>query len=274
MDSKPLLPSRLKALTESKPFCVVITAAILLNAVLLGVETSQSVMARWGSALHALNWVFKGIFVAEILLRLGAYHGRYRQFFRDGWNVFDFLIVSLTTVPLGGDFANVGRVLRLLRVVRLVSVSAELRLIIGTMFRSIPSMGHVILLLSMLLYVYGIAGFYLFHEVDGQNWGTLGRSLLSLFQVVTLEGWADFQGNVLPQKPWAWLFFGSFIVVGVFIVVNLFIAVVMNNLEEARAEEQLKADAASGDGELLRRLERLKRDVSELEALLRRKRAE
>jgi len=147
-----------KKWTASKPFCVVVTTCILLNAALLGVETSQTVMAAAGTYLNVFNYIFKAIFLVEIILRLIAFHPNYRRFFKDGWNVFDFVIVAITTVPLGGDYANVGRVLRLLRVIRLVTVSDELKLIVSTMFRSIPSMGHVILLLSMLLYVYGVAG--------------------------------------------------------------------------------------------------------------------
>jgi voltage-gated sodium channel len=258
-----------KRLTESRPFCWVVTSCIVLNAVLLGVETSVTVMARHGDLLYALNYVFKVIFVVEIALRLTAAHPNYRRWFSDGWNVFDFVIVAVTTVPLGGDFANVGRVLRLLRVIRLVSVSDELKLIVGTMFRSIPSMGHVIGLLSMLLYVYGVAGFYLFSKVDPVHFGTLGRALLTLFQVVTLEGWADIQRGIIDQKPWAWLYFGSFIVVGVFVVINLFIAVVINNLEKAKEEEQMRADAKRLDRDLLLRLERLKKEITELETVLR-----
>jgi voltage-gated sodium channel len=260
-----------KRVTTSKPFCIVITASILLNAVLLGVETSRTVMDAVGNWLYALNYLFKAIFLIEITLRLIAFHPNYRRFFKDGWNVFDFVIVAVTTVPLGGDYANVGRVLRLLRVIRLVTVSEDLKLIVSTMFRSIPSMGHVILLLSMLLYVYGVAGFYMFHTVDPANWGTLGRSLLSLFQVVTLEGWADLQAAVLPERPWAWVFFGSFIVIGVFVVINLFIAVVMNNLEKAKDEQQAAADRKRPGGDVLERLERLKSEIDEIERYIRSK---
>jgi len=260
-----------KKWTASKPFCVVVTTCILLNAALLGVETSQTIMAAAGTYMNVFNYIFKAIFLVEIILRLIAFHPNYRRFFKDGWNVFDFVIVAITTVPLGGDYANVGRVLRLLRVIRLVTVSDELKLIVSTMFRSIPSMGHVILLLSMLLYVYGVAGFYMFHTVDPENWGTLGRSLLSLFQVVTLEGWPDFQRNVLPQRPWAWLYFATFIVIGVFVVINLFIAVVMNNLDKAKEEQRALADSKLPGGDILARLERLKTEIDEIERYIRNK---
>lgn len=256
--------------TSARWFTTTVIVCILLNAILLGVETSHAVMAKAGTVLYAFNWVFKVIFVIEITLRIMACHPRLLRFFRDGWNVFDFLIVALTTIPIGGDFANVGRVLRLLRIVRLVSVAPDLKLIIETMFRSIPSMGHVILLMFMLLYVYGIAGFYMFSEIDPANWGTLGLSMLSMFQTLTGEAWPDLQATLLPEKPWAWLFFSSFIILGVFVVVNLFIAVVINNLEKAKADEQAEADRQRPGGAILERLERLKADIDEIERFVRR----
>lgn len=256
--------------TTARWFTSFIVVCILLNAILLGVETSHTVMAKVGNVLYTFNWVFKLIFVVEIALRLIAFHPRYPRFFQDGWNVFDFLIVALTTVPLGGDFAVVGRVLRLLRIVRLVSVAPDLKLIVETMFRSIPSMFHVILLMFMLLYVYGIAGYYMFGHIDPENWGTLGLAMLSMFQTLTGEAWPDLQAKLLDQQPLAWLFFSSFIVLGVFVVVNLFIAVVLNNLEKARADELAEADSRRPEADLLQRLERLKADVEEIERYLRR----
>lgn len=261
--------TRVRRFTESQPFHVFVIAAIVANAILLGIETNSSLMAEWGHMLQVGNYVFKIVFAVEIVLRLIAHHPRYRDFFRDGWNVFDFVIVLVTTLPLGGEFANVSRLLRLLRVVRLVSISSELRLIVGTMFRSIPSMGHVILLLSMLLYVYAIAGYHLFSAVDPDNWGSLPKALLSLFQVVTLEGWAEFQANVLPAKPMAWIYFASFIIIGVFVVINLFIAVVINNLEKVHAEEIARADATHPQRELLERIARIKNDLDTLESHIR-----
>lgn len=172
---------------------------------------------------------------------LRRYHRSSLRFFRDGWNVFDFTVIVLSLLPVGGQFATVSRLARLLRVTRLVSVSFELRLIVQTMLRSIPSMGHVSLLLGLLIYVYGIVGFYSFGATDPVHWGSLGVAMLSVFELLTLEGWVEMQRALLPAHPWAWLYFGSFVVVGVFSVINLFIAIVLNNLERVRAEERLSA---------------------------------
>jgi voltage-gated sodium channel len=258
-----------KNIADSPRFQLFITAVIVANAILLGVETSKPIMADHGFWLKKINWILQGIFVLELLIRLTAHAPRFGSFFKNGWNVFDFVIVTVSLLPINGEFANIGRLLRLMRILRLVSVAPQLRLIISTMLTSIPSMGHVVLLLGMLLYIYGIAGYYLFSDVDPLHWGTLGKSVLSMFQIVTLEGWADMQATLLPERPFAWVFFGSFIVIGVFVTINLFIAVVINNLEEAKAAEQRKADAADPEKDILVRLDNLKDQLAELDRVVR-----
>ena len=163
----------------------------------------------------------------------------------------------------------VARLARLMRVTRVVSVFPELRLIVGTMVRSIPSMGHVIVLLSLLLYVYAVLGFHFFRDADAQHWATLGAALLTLFQMLTLEGWVEIQAAVLPTHRWAWIFFGSFVFVAVFVVVNLFIAVVINNLEAVKHEQQIDADRESAHHDVLAAIEVARARLEELEERLR-----
>jgi len=260
-----------KRIAANALFQDAIIGVIIVNALILGLETSPRIMRSAGGLLLGLNWIIQGIFVFELAVRILACWPRPAAFFRGGWNVFDFVVVAVAFLPASGGFATIGRLLRLLRVTRLVSVFPQLRLIINTMLLSIPSMGHVVLLLSLLLYVYGIAGVYLFREADPAHWGTLGAALLSLFQVVTLEGWTELQRELLPERPWAWVFFASFIVVAVFVVINLFIAVVINNLEKAREQEQRVADANSPEHELLARVDILRREIEELDSALRMK---
>lgn len=131
----------------------------------------------------------------------------------------------------------VARLARLLRVLRLISTIPELRLIVATLMRSIPSMGHVMLLMSIIFYIYSIAGYHLFHMHDPQHWGSLGISLLTLFRVVTLEDWTDVMYIAMEAYDWAWLYFVSFVILGTFVIINLFIAVVINNLEQAKAKQ-------------------------------------
>lgn len=211
---------------------------IVFSAVLLGLETSDRMMDRLGRVFHVADVVVVGLFVVEIVIRLLAFLPRPWRFLRDGWNVFDFMIVAASLLPAAGPFAMVARLVRLLRVARLVSVSPQLRLIVATMLRSMSAMGHIVVLLGLLMYIYGVMGCFLFGEVPGatEHWGTLGQSMLSLFTILTLEGWADMQAEILPHQPWAWVYFTSFIVIAVFVVINLFIAVIVNNLQDIRAE--------------------------------------
>jgi voltage-gated sodium channel len=160
-----------------------------------------------------------------------------------------------------------------MRVVRLVSVVPELRLIVGTMLRSFASMVAIVLLLAMVVYVYAVLGYHLFGTVDPERWGSLGSAVKTLFEALTLEGWLEFQAAVIGQVPLAWLFFGSYILIAVFIVVNLFIAVILNNLEEVKAEQA--ADEMAGmkkvdvEEDLLHRVEAIRRELGELENRLR-----
>ena len=129
------------------------------------------------------------------------------------------------------------RLIRVLRVLRLVSAMPQLRLIVATLVRSIPSMGHVLMLLAIIFYIYAITGFHLFHQHDAEHWGSLGAALLTLFQIVTLEGWVEVMEQAIQFRPWSWLYFVSFVLIGTFVVLNLFIAVVVNNLEASKAAE-------------------------------------
>lgn len=142
-------------------------------------------------------------------------------------------------------------------------------MIVSAMLRSIPSMGHVLMLLALLLYVYGILGYSLFHEHDPKHWGRLGASIGTLFQILTLEGWVEVQAASAAATPWAWLFYSSFIVIAVFVLINLFIAVVINNLEAAKREQQSEADAKNPQGQILTQIDALRRDLAELERQLR-----
>lgn len=242
-----------------------VTGLIVLNAVLLGFETSPTFVA---TNQQALWWIHSGIqvlFAAEIVLRIAAHAPRIGEFFRSGWNIFDFVIVALSLLPQAGPFATVARLARILRIVRLVSVSKDLRLIVGTMLMSLPSMGHVILLLSLLLYVYAIIGHHFFSPIDPEMWGSLGRCFLTLFQILTLEGWTDIQKVVMEVYPWAWVYFISFVIIAVFVVINLFIAVVTNNLQSVKASEEsdLPSSTAGALEELRRAVSRLEKSLSQ-----------
>jgi voltage-gated sodium channel len=250
-------------------FNVLVLGVIAFNAILVGLETSPSLVASHGAGLDVLDTLVQAVFAFEIIVRLLAFWPRPARFFLDGWNVFDFVVVAASFLPQAGSFATVARLARLLRITRLISRFPELRLIVATMLRSIPSMGHVLLLLGLIVYVYAVLGYHLFHEADPGHWGSLGRALLTVFQLLTLEGFVELQATVLAVHGWAWLYFMSFVLVAVFVVVNLFIAVVINNLEAAKLD-LIRGDAdpsraiLASMADLRDRLDELERHLTRL----------
>jgi voltage-gated sodium channel len=258
-----------RRVAESHAFQNFMLGVILLTAVIIGLETSDTLVEGYGPVFELLDMIIQTVFVLEIVIRLVAHWPRLGAFFRDGWNVFDTAVVAASLLPQAGTFAMVARLGRLLRVTRLVSVFPELRLIVSTMLRSIPSMGHILMMLGLLLYVYGVLGFYLFREKDPAHWGSLGSAFLTLFQMLTLEGWVEVQEAVLDDFPFAWVYFASFVFIAVFVVVNLFIAVVLNNLEAAKVELQAGEDRESPHHGLLEAIEDVKGRLEELERRLR-----
>ena len=176
------------------------------------------------------------------------------RYFRDGWNLFDFSVIIFSLIPATGEFGMIARLARLLRVIRLISTIPELRLIVSTLVRSVPSMFHVMTLMGVIFYIYAITGYQLFHEHDPTHWRSLGISLLTLFRVVTLEDWTDVMYTAMEFHPWAWLYFLSFVGLGTFVVINLFIAVVIKILDEAKAERLYELQKPITQEEILKDL--------------------
>lgn len=259
----------LKNLTESRPFHRLILGAILLAAAIIGLESYPELTQRWGELLRAADRAILALFTVEILLRLGAHGTRPWRFFRDPWNVFDFVIVVVCLLPVGEESAAVVRLLRILRVLRLISAVPRLQLLVTALLRGLPSIGYVVLLLLMLFYVYGSIGTALFAGNDPGHFGNLHRAMLSLLRAVTLEDWTDlmytqmygsdvFPPEIVPGEPVtpraspvaAALFFGSFVVLGTMIMLNLFIGVVIGSMNEAQREQAKRAVAAPAGADL------------------------
>lgn len=243
-------------------------ALIIFNGVLIGLETSKDIASAYGDWLHLGNDLILAVFIAEAVLKITAVAPRLRLYFGNGWNLFDFSIVVLSLIPATGEFALVARLVRVLRVLRLVSTVPQLRLIVATLVRSIPSMGHVILLMSIVFYIYAVTGFHLFHEHDAEHWGTLGAALLTLFQMVTLEGWVDIMDTAMKAHAWSWIYFVSFVLLGTFVMLNLFIAVVINNLEASKAAELEALASPVTHDEVLKELERTRDALAALQRRL------
>jgi voltage-gated sodium channel len=254
-----------RRLVSSGAFRSGVLVLIVVNAIVMGLETWPSAVARWERGLSALGVAIQAAFVVEIVLRVAAHGRKPLGFLRSGWNVFDFAVIGLSLLPAAGPLATIARLARVLRAGRMVTRVPELRLIIGTMLRSIPSMGHVVLLLGLLVYIYGVIGHHLFGAVDPRHWGDLGRAAHTLFVIITLEGWVEIMRESAAATPLAWLYYASFIVVAVFVVINLFIAVVINNFETVRREESTSVEPDAG---LRTEVRELRREIAELGKLL------
>ena len=255
-------------LVNKAAFEYTIIALILLNGVFLGLGTSPALEQQYGNLLQLGNQIVLGVFIVEALLKMLALAPRVDMYFRDGWNVFDFLVIAFSLVPATGEFAMVARLARLLRVLRLISAIRELRLIVAALVRSIPSVGHVMLLMSIIVYIYAIIGYQLFHEHDPMHWRSLGISVLTLFNIITLEGWTVVMDNAMQLHPWAWIYFVSFVIAGTFVVINLFIAIIINNLDDAKAERLRELQPPVSREELLRELRSTQIALQRLEQTL------
>jgi voltage-gated sodium channel len=264
------LRARVRRFVESRPFQRTIIGLIVLNAIVLGLETSPAVWAQWGTQLSLADRAMLAVFVVELLLRLFAHRA---AFFRDPWSVFDLLVVGIALVPASGPLA-VLRALRVLRVLRLVSASKSMRGVVGALLGALPGMGSIAALLALVLYIAAVMATKLFGAIAPEYFGSLGGSLFTLFQIMTMEGWADIAREVMVEAPLAWVFFLAFILVSTFTVLNLFIAVVVNAMQEQVAEEMREeedAHAAEAQAEravMLDELRALRRELGELRARL------
>ena len=254
-----------RRIAEAPAFEAGVIAVIIVNALLLGVGTSQAFERQYGDWIDAGYQIALAVFIVEALLKMTASSPRVGGYFRDGWNVFDFLVIVFALVPATGQFAMVARLARLLRVLRLVSTIRDLRLIVSALVRSIPSVGHVMMLMSIIVYIYAIIGYHLFSEHDPENWRNLGIAVLTLFNIITLEGWTVVMFTAMELNPLAWIYFVSFVVVGTFVVINLFIAIIINNLDEAKLERLRELERPVSREELLREIRTTQEALRRLE---------
>lgn len=218
---------------ERPAFQNTVIGVIVFNAITLGLETSTAVMGAIGGPLQLIDRAVLVVFVIEIGLRLVAYGWR---FWRDPWNVFDFVIVAVALVPTSGPL-SVLRALRVLRVLRLISVVPSMRRVVGGLLAAVPGMASITALLVLILYVAGVMATKLFSAISPEYFGDLGITLFTLFQTMTGEAWPDVARGVMEQAPYAWIFFVVFILVSSFMVLNLFIAVVVSAMEGQVLEE-------------------------------------
>ena len=230
----PPLRQRALELVNSGLFAQTIIGLILVNAVVLGAETFPGIIAKHGPVLEAVDHLILWIFVIELALRLFAHRG---SFFRDPWSMFDTAVVAIALVPASEAF-SVLRALRVLRVLRLVSAFPQLRRVIHGLLAAIPGLGSIAAILCIVLYIFAVMAAKLFGEQYPQWFGDLGGSLFTLFQIMTLEGWADIARQIQETHPHAWIFFVVYILISTFAVLNLFIAVIVDAMQKSEESEE------------------------------------
>ena len=256
----------IRKIVDSNAFQYFILSCILLAAVLVGMETYPDVVSKYGRTLEILNQVVLWIFVVEAVLKMAQYGTKFYKYFADPWNLFDFTIVVVCFLPVNASYAAVLRLARIMRALRLMTAMPQLQLIVGALIKSIPSMGYVGILLALNFYVYAVMGVFLFRDNDPFHFYDLQTAMLSLFRIVTLEDWTDVmyinmygsdhyggyadlnaanaEREIYPVKGSApgpligAAYFVSFVMFGTMIMLNLFIGVILNSMDEARAERE------------------------------------
>lgn len=263
--------SRLRSFVESPRVQHFVMVLIVLNAITLGLETSTTVMAAAGDVIRVLDRVFLAFFVAEILLRLYAHR---LAFFRDPWSVFDFIVVGIALAPATGPF-SVLRALRVLRVLRMLTIVPSMRRVVGALLGAIPGLTSIVMVLGLIYYVFAVIATKLFGN-DFPDWfGDIGRSLYSLFQVMTLESWSmGISRPVMEVFPYAWAFFIPFILIATFTMLNLFIAIIVNAMQTFSEAEHLDTVAVVEqarehiEDDLHAEMRGLRREIAELRSML------
>lgn len=263
--------TRLRAFIERPGIQQGIIALILINAVLLGLETWPAAMQAAGGPIRAVDQAILAVFVVEIAIRLYAHR---LAFWRDPWSLFDFVVVAIALVPSAGPFA-VLRALRVLRVLRLLTIVPTMRRVVSALLAAIPGLGSIALVLLILFYVFAVIATNLFAGAYPEWFGTIGHSLYTLFQIMTLESWSmGIARPVMEHFPYAWAFFIPFILVATFTMLNLFIAIIVNAMQrhsEAEHQETVQALQATQqhiEADLHGELRALRVEIGELKRIL------
>ncbi|MFF9011623.1 ion transporter [Streptomyces sp. NPDC014870] len=246
-DLRVRVAERCREITEARWFATAVFLLILGNAAVLGIETYAGVTARWHGELRLVEHLFLAAFATEMFLRAGAHAARPGDFFRDPWNLFDLVVVLAAFVPAARENSTVLRLLRLARVLRAARFLPQLRIVLVAVGRSLPGTVSFLLVGALLLYVYAMVGWVFFAPYDPEHFGSIGRAVLTLFLLMTLDGLGDAVHAGLEISRWSFLYYVSYVLIASFVLVNVLIGVVINSLEEAREiekQETAKLDAA------------------------------
>ena len=265
------LKEKLFLITKDKRFEFTMMSVIIFSALVIGIHTFN-IDPMLESVLFYVDYLITIIFVIEITVRIAA-EKKISDFFKDGWNIFDFIIVAVSLVPIDENYANVARLIRIFRMLRLITLLPELKVIVGALFKSAKSIGYVMILMFIIFYVFAVVGTILFESMESGLWRDVGIALLTLFRVMTFEDWTDVMYETMELHPWSWAYYLLFIFLTTFTFLNMIIGIILDTLnEEHKKDEQDRVDE---DKELmleiLQRNKALELKLDKLEMLLNRK---
>lgn len=266
-----MLKEKLTVFLESEIFQRFIVSLILLNSVLIGLETSPAYMDAFGHVIDQIDLIILGIFVIEIILKMYAFGG---QFFKSTWNIFDTAVVFISIIPSAGSF-SVLRALRILRTLRLLTNIPKLKIIIESLMHAVPSIGWILVLLMIIFYIFAVIGTNLFGSEYPQYFGSLGGSMYTLFQIMTLESWSSAIARpILATNSFAALYFVTFILIATYTTLNIFIAIVVNTMNELNRkglqeeEKHIKDFMHVEHEQLMTQMNEMRKEIKELKGLV------
>ncbi|HET6736357.1 ion transporter [Mycobacterium sp.] len=262
--TSPAIVERCKTLIANPAFDTVMLGVIVINAVVLGLETFAGLAAGYHGLFSAVNHVILGIYVVELLIRLTAFRWNAHAFSEDKWNVFDFVVVVASFVPWLRENAMLLRLVRVARIVRVVRFLPDLRVIVGAIGRSVPGVASLAAATLLLIYIYGMIGWVLFAEHDPEHYGNIGHAMLTMFLMLTVENLVDNIAMGQQISHWTVVFFISYTVIAAFLIFNLFIGIVLNSMEEARSADRAEHEK----DDLLARIRAARQALEDAEAEL------
>jgi len=251
---------------EAKWFSNLTTAIIIFYASVLGFKTLGDVESNYDTFLRIVDYFVTIYFLIEIIIKMSA-EEKLSNFFKSGWNVFDFTIVLITLIPLdNSSTAAIARLLRIFRILRLLTARPELKKIIDMLIRSVPSIIDIVVLMFIIFYIYAIIGNFLFEEAKSGLWDNLLIAMLTLFRILTFEDWTDVMYEGMEIYSWSWIYFVSFVIIAAFVFFNLFVAVIIGEMEKMNnqeIEDEIHNDSKKLDL-LLEKIDKLQNEIKEL----------
>ncbi len=231
------------AIRSNKIFEMAVITIIILSAMMIGAST-YDIAPHWMNVLKGFDVAVTAFFLIELLIRMAA-EPRLRDFFKKGWNIFDFIIVTASLIPIDeSELVLLARLLRIFRMLRLVSMVPEMRILMDALVKAIPRIGYVVLLMFIIFYIYGAIGSFLFEKINPVLWGDISISMLTLFRVATFEDWTDVMYETMDVFPYSWAYYLSFIFLTAFVFLNMMIGVVLDVMQE----EHEKHNREEGEG--------------------------